>query len=164
MKASEIGKMHVSINIETDKKDSVGNVDLGELTAISEQTLSEEMMRIPSSIAFYSVLAVKSSHREQRAKMSLEICEAQLDSEFRKNGEADKKLTETAIKNKVRLDERFQEAQNAWLNALEEFQLLQKIVIVLDKKAQMLQSLNADRRMERQAYNNAGGDTGRDGE
>lgn len=158
MKISEMDGIRVSVNIGIGE--DIEKLDLGELTSIVVENLPDEMAKIPAIIAFYSILSVKASRREQNAKARLELLEAQLDSEYRTiAAKADKKVTEKLLSGQIRLDKRYEDANNDWLNAWEEYQILQKIVGVLEKKAMMLQSLNADRRLERQAYMNAGGET-----
>jgi hypothetical protein len=157
MKISEMKEIRISVDLKIGN--DVEQLDLADLTSIVVENLPDEMAKIPAIIAFYSILSVKASRREQDAKARLELLEAQLDSEYRTiASKSDKKVTEKLLSGQIRLDKRYEDANNMWLNAWEEYQILQKIVGVLEKKAMMLQSLNADRRLERQAYMNAGGE------
>lgn len=157
MKISEMGEVRISVDLKVGS--DVSQLDLGELTSIVVENLPDEMAKIPSVIAFYSILSVKASRREQNAKSKLELTEAQLDSKYRAEAsKLDKKVTEKLLSGQIRLDKEYEDANNDWLNAWEEYQILQKIVGVLEKKAMMLQSLNADRRLERQAFMSAGGE------
>jgi len=158
MKISEMDNIRVSVNLAVGK--DVSQLDLSALTSVVVDNLPEEMATIPSVIAFYSILSVKASRREQNAKARFELIEAQLDSKYRSEAsKSDKKVTEKLLSGQIRLDKEYEEVNTAWLDAWEEYQILQKIVSVLEKKAMMLQSLNADRRLERQAFMNAGGES-----
>lgn len=150
---------NIAVTVNIGVGGDIESLDLGELTSIVIDNLPDEMAKIPAIIAFYSILSVKASRREQNAKAKFELTEAQLDSKYRAEAaKSDKKVTEKLLSGQIRLDKEYEYANNAWLNAWEEYQILQKIVGVLEKKAMMLQSLNADRRIERQAYMNSGGE------
>jgi energy-converting hydrogenase A subunit M len=82
----------------------------------SEETINDDLKDQPSFFAWYAVLSEIAQAEMAEAKSTLEMSEALLDEQIRKNAGGDK-VTETMIKNKIRLDPTYQAAQDNFATA-----------------------------------------------
>jgi hypothetical protein len=77
----------------------------------SEETINDDLKNQPSLFAWYAVLYEVAQAELADMKAVLDLTEAALDERFRKETGGEK-VTETMIKNKIRLDPTYREAQD----------------------------------------------------
>lgn len=77
----------------------------------SEETINDDLKDQPSYFAWYAVLSEIAQAELAEAKTTLELAEASLDEQIRTEGK-DGKMTETMVKNRIRLDPTYQAAQD----------------------------------------------------
>jgi len=88
----------------------VHTIDYQKELKCSEETINDDLKDQPSFFAWYAVLSEIAQAEMAEAKTTLELAEASLDEQIRVDGK-DAKLTETMIKNRIRLDPTYQAAQ-----------------------------------------------------
>ena len=118
-------------------------------TSIDADNLNEEFVTISGKFAYYSTRQAMSAKQELRAKQNLELVFAMCDRQIRDDAEASKtKMTETAVKNAVLMDEKYQEAQASYNDAVLINQLAKGAVEAMRAKREALIQLGATHREE----------------
>lgn len=88
--------------------------------------------------------AITARSDAERLELVLEVTEARIQAEIRKDPESFKlegRVTEAGVAAAVKQSARYIEAHDAWLDAKEQASLLDKAVIAMDMKKRMIESL-----------------------
>jgi len=111
--------------------------------SIDPQQLDLECVRQTDLFFKYAHQSVDAQVEVDRAKMRLEVVEAGLELAIRKDPEQFGliKPTESAIKAAVRLDNKYSNALERYINAKREAKLLEIAVDTMDQKKRMLENL-----------------------
>lgn len=113
----------------------------------SEETINDDLKDQPSYFAWYAVLSEIAQAEMAEAKSTLEMSEALLDEQIRKNAGGDK-VTETMIKNKIRLDPTYQAAQDNFATARKNVGILGAIKESFYHRKDILISLASNMRVQ----------------
>jgi len=110
---------------------------------INKNKLDEEWIQQPSKMMRYSVELAQAIFNRNRAKENLDVIEASLDSEARKEPTPAGlgKATETAIKNWIKLQDTYREALEAYHDTDLEVNLIQGAVYALQASKSALENL-----------------------
>lgn len=103
---------------------------------ISEVSILEELAEHSARYAWFAVLYAKVKSKEERLKFELKVLEAELDKEYRENGQG--KVTERYLEKVIVSDERYKKKMEEYLKAREEAGVLQAVVEALEHKKDML--------------------------
>lgn len=110
---------------------------------INEHELDEEWITQPSKYMSYSADLAQAIYNRNRAKENLDVIEASLDSEARREPTPAGlgKATETAIKNWIKLQDTYREALEAYHDSDLEANLLQGAVNAFNHRKTALENL-----------------------
>uniref|UniRef100_A0A7V3J983 Uncharacterized protein n=1 Tax=candidate division CPR3 bacterium TaxID=2268181 RepID=A0A7V3J983_UNCC3 len=123
--------------------------EIMDLAKLTPTDLHQSMIDHVACSGWYSFLLAKARVRTMKAKFSLEVLAANLDSEIRKVAEkAGKKITETVVHNTVVSLEEYQRAWEEYVLAVEEEKVLSAVVKMLDDKKDMMMSYAMSLRRE----------------
>ena len=146
MKVEDLGRLVCDFSVVG--SDRVENVDITALARIDREHLDTEIDNVAGDYVFYSVLKGIADSRVGASKLTLEITEAQLYEEKRKEFQPGQRVTDGAIGVLVKLDKRYQDAYLALLSAKKTSSILGSIESALDKKQMMISTCAADRRAD----------------
>lgn len=122
---------------------------LDELVPIEEEDLSEEFRTQPARYAYVAMLAAQAESMWNAAKQGTERTKARADDAERTAArDAQEKVTEAIIANRVLVRDDVQEAEEIEAGYRYQFLLMRAIVQSMDQRAQMLISLGAHLRAE----------------
>jgi len=128
-------------------KDRTDIPDLNDDAGIDQNNLNEGLIQQPAILARWLELHVDAQEILRRSKMRRAIIEAQVFTKIKrvafKNGE---KITETAAKEKVKLEEEWQTAQSDYIGVHKDVDYLAAGLEMLRQKKDMLMSLGANLR------------------
>jgi energy-converting hydrogenase A subunit M len=113
----------------------------------SEETINDDLKDQPSFFAWYAVLSEVAQAEMAEAKTTLEMAEAVLDERIRKESAGDK-VTETMVKNRIRLDPTFQGAQENFATARKNVGILGAIKESFYHRKDVLISLASNMRVQ----------------
>jgi hypothetical protein len=116
---------------------------------ISEETINEDLKNQASYYAFYAVMQEQADAELASAKLALEVVEALLDGEKRKEALASgTKVTEAFISQQIRLEDQYQEAAIALNRAKTQVGILRAIKDGFSHRKDMLVTLAANMRIQ----------------
>lgn len=107
--------------------------------SIDPDALDVEWIRQPMNYMNYAVYAASLDHAAKRAKENLEVLYAQLDREVRESAET--KMTEAQVAAAIKVDARYQDAQEAHNQAVYEYNVSIAVVKAMDHKRAALENL-----------------------
>ena len=146
MKTADLGRLEVQFSVVGSERTE--QLDITALARIDREHLDSEIDNIASDYAFYSALKSIADSRVGKSKLDLEVLEAQLYEEKKKEIPTGQRVTDGLIGALIHLDPRWKTASEAVLSAKKTAAILASIESALDKKSNMLSSCAADRRAE----------------
>lgn len=116
---------------------------------VDPEDLDDQMAEQPSLFAYCAAGAAIWEGRGDDLEFSYRILRAEMDGNIRRLAtKAGEKLTETDIKSRIRLDEDYQDAERAAIEARKVAGMLRAIANACRDRKEMLQSIGANRRVE----------------
>ena len=117
--------------------------DYKEDMKINEDDLSSEWLEQPSIYIYYAETHAKALYMKEKISNYLDLVQAQLDSEIRRDWEKhfDKAPTETAIKNWILKQEKYKKALDKYQKASYKVNLMQSVKVALDHRKKALENL-----------------------
>lgn len=111
--------------------------------AIDPHNLAEEWLRHPMLYMKYSEELAEAGKRRDKAKETLDIGKAQLDSSIRKDPDAYNvpKVTETAVSNAILISEGYQRLSEEYNETVWEVNILSAAVRAFEQRKKALESL-----------------------
>lgn len=107
--------------------------------AISEDTLTTDFMEQAGKYAWWAVLAETAKYNKEKMEVELDKAEAQADTDARKALEVDGiKITEGAVKQRIKLDENYLEAVGDFNKAKKNASILEKVMKAFEHRKDML--------------------------
>ena len=118
-------------------------------TRITDINLDESFQKQSSLRAYYGAIAAQQDAEAARAKMNVDVVEAQLDRKYREAAATEgRKVTEKALESAVKLDPEWAEAKKRYIDAQCMADIARTMVASLNDRRDMLIQLGADRRDE----------------
>lgn len=131
-------------------KIKIGNeemeLDYEEELRLNEETINEDLKKQPSLYAFYAVLSEKAHAELNESKLALEVHEAVLDSQIRK--QSDKKPTEKQIQAQILLEPSYQEARMDVIRATKQLGILKGIKDAFNHRKEAVIALASNMRAQ----------------
>lgn len=114
--------------------------DSESIVEIDKDNLDKECIRLPADYRRYAFLAAEAKRDVQEAKAALDVAEAELSRDIRSNpGKYGlEKVTETALKELVLLQDGFKETQSDLFKAQHRAEMCQAVVWALEHKKRSL--------------------------
>jgi len=129
--------------------------------AIEQTDLNASLINQASLFAMYSAQAIKAMREADKAKLKIDIIEAQLSQSIRDKAAADgEKITEKGIEIKILTDKRYIEAVMTYNTAKGDYQMLRDVLDALKQKKDCVIQLCLMQRDEMKAQNNTVKDEG----
>lgn len=109
------------------------------LTMVDETNIGQEFLKQASTYVWYATLYAQARVRRERAKYLLDVAEASLDGQLRKEAAVTNvKLTEGAIQKSIVTLGTYQTAMSAFLSARNDELILEAVVTALAQRKDML--------------------------
>lgn len=119
--------------------DLENNLDINEITSINRESLSDEFVNQASKYAWYASLLAHSKAKREKAKLALDIKEAELSSRVRQGMvQQGVKVTEGAINEIVLGLNEYSQVYMNWIATKEETDILDGLVKALEQRKDML--------------------------
>jgi len=131
------------------KLDKVHKVDLELDLEIDKTKLNDELAGQPSMYAWYATLCEMSRNKVLYLKNALEIMEAELDQQIRRDWDSDEgKMTEAGVAAKIKLNKKHQALVDSYLDAQLSQGKLMVAKVSFEQRKDMLISISANMRGE----------------
>ena len=130
--------------------DKVHDIDLDADLDIDKTLINRELSQQPALFAWYAVLSELAKNNVLLAKNSLEMLEATIDQDIRRNWDSDRqgKMTETGVQSNLRLNLKYQEMEKNYFNAKKMEGVLGVAKQAFEQRKDMLISIASNMRAE----------------